>query len=385
MKFLPLIWSNLKRKKLRTALTLLSIFVAFLLFAFLCCIKEALTAGVSMAGADRLVTRHKVSIIQSLPLSYLNRVATTPGVDFVVHQSWFGGIYQEPKNFFPTIVVVPQEYLKMYTEFVLTNEEKERWFKTRNGVIVGETTANRFKWKVGDHVPLTCPIWGQPLNQPNWDFEICGIFKGAKKNTDTSQFFLNYDYFDEARQKNKGEVGWFTVRVKDPDKAPQLAKTIDEEFANSPYETKTEPEGAMAASFAEQIGNIGAILIAVVSAVFFTILLVAGNTMSQSVRERTEEIGVLKSMGFTNMRVMSLVLAESLLIGLLGGVGGLGIALAIISAGSPVPAILPHFYLPERYLVIGLGLALALGFVTGVLPAWQAMRLRISEALRRNG
>lgn len=385
MKFLPLIWSNLKRKKLRTALTLLSILVAFLLFGFLCAIKEALAGGISMAGADRIVTRHKVSIIQSLPFSYLNRIATTPGVDAAVLQCWFGGIYQEPKNFFASIVVQPEQYLKMYPEFVLTDAEKERWLKTRNGVIVGRTTADRFKWKVGDHVPLTCPIWGQPLNQSNWDFEICGIFTGAKKSTDTSQLFLNYDYFDEAKQQHKGEVGWFTIRVKNPDQAPELAKTIDEGFANSPYETKTEPEGAFAASFAQQIGNIGAILIAVVSAVFFTILLVAGNTMSQSVRERTEELGVLKSMGFTNELVMFLVLSESVVIAMLGGLGGLGLALGIIAAGNPAPGLLQRFFLPDRYVVIGACLALVLGFVTGVLPAWQAMRLRIAEALRRNG
>jgi putative ABC transport system permease protein len=381
MKFLPLIWSNLKRRKLRTALTLLSILVAFLLFGLLCTVKSSLTGA---EFGNRLMTRNKVAIILSLPLSYTQRIASTPGVDAVVHQSWFGGIYQEPKNFFPSIVVQPDKYLEMFPEFILPEAQKQAWLKTRNGAIVGKTTADRFGWKVGDHVPLTSPIWGQPANQDHWDFEICGIFTGAKKTTDTSQFFFNYAYFDEARQRNKGEVGWFAVRLKDPAQSAEMAKTIDEEFANSPYETKTEAEGAMAAGFASQLGNTSAILMAVVSAVFFTILLVAGNTMSQSVRERIEELGVLKAMGFTNGRVLFLVLAESCVIALLGGLAGLGAAVAIVSSGNPVPSVLPRFFLPMNYVYLGIALAVGLGFVAGFLPAWQAMRLKIAVALRRN-
>jgi len=381
MKFLPLIWSNLKRRKLRTALTLLSILVAFLLFGMLCTVKSSLTGA---EFGDRLMTRNKVAIILSLPLSYTQRIASTPGVDAVVHQSWFGGIYQEPKNFFPSIVVQPDKYLEMFPEFLLPDAQKQAWLKTRNGAIVGKSTADRFGWKVGDHVPLKSPIWGQPANQDFWDFEICGIFTGAKKTTDTSQFFFNYDYFDEARTRGKGEVGWFAVRLKDSGQAAQLAKTIDEEFSNSPYETKTEAEGAMAAGFAAQLGNTSAILMAVVSAVFFTILLVAGNTMSQSVRERIEELGVLKSMGFTNGLVLFLVLAESCVIALLGGLAGLGVALAIVSSGNPAPALLPRFFLPLNYIYLGIAMAAGLGIVAGMLPAWQAMRLKIAVALRRN-
>lgn len=387
MKFLGLVFSNLKRRKLRTTLTLLSILVAFLLFAFLCAIKEAFTAGVTLAGVDRLITRHKVSLIQSLPFSYDQRIAAIPGVAATAHNSWFGGIYQDPKNFFPSIPVEPEKFLAMFPEFVLPAAQKEAWLKTRNGAIVGQTLAQRFKppWKIGDHIPLTCPIWGEPAGQPNWDFEITGIFTGAKKGTDTSGLFFRYDYFDEARPRGKGEIGWITVRVQNPDQAAAVAQKIDDEFANSPYETKSEPEGAFAAGFAQQVGDIGAITVAVLSAVFFTILLVAGNTMSQAVRERTEDLGVLKALGFTNELVLALVLLESCVLAAVGGVAGLGLGWLIVSFGNPAPNMLPNFFLPPRDLLLGLVFILALGLIAGALPALQAMRLRIAVALRRNG
>jgi putative ABC transport system permease protein len=387
MKFLGLVWSNLKRKKLRTSLTLLSILVAFLLFACLCAIKQALTGGIELAGADRLITRNKVSLIQPLPLSYEQRIAGVRGVAATAHQSWFGGIYQDPKNFFATIPVEPEKFLAMYPEYILPPAQKEMWLKTRNGAIIGRTLAQRFKpaWKIGDRIPLTCPIWGEPANQPNWEFEIVGIFEGAKKATDTSGMFFRYDYFDEARTRGKGQIGWLGVRVQNPDQAAEIASKIDEEFANSPYETKTEPEGAFFAGFAQQLGDIGTIMIAVVSAVFFTILLVAGNTMSQSVRERTEEIGVLKAMGFTNELVLVLVLLESCVVAAVGGLAGLGIGWLITSTANPVPNILPNLFLPTRDLLLGLVFVVALGIIAGTLPAVQAMRLRIAVALRRNG
>ena len=384
MKFLGLIWSNLKRKKLRSVLTVLSILVAFLLFGVLCAIKEAFNAGVTLAGRDRLIVRHKVSLIQSLPQSYQQRIANVPGVDAVSGQSWFGGIYQDPKNFLATIPVDPAKHLNMYPEILLPEAEKQAWLKTRNGAIIGRVSAKRFNWKIGDHLPLTSPIWGEPEGQSHWDFEIVGIYDGAKKGTDTTTLLFRHDFFDEGRPRGKGQIGWFGVRIKNPDEAAQVAKKIDEEFANSPHETKAEPEGAMAAGFAEQIGDIGTIMMAVLSAVFFTILLVAGNTMGQSVRERTEEIGVLKAMGFTNGLVLVLVLAESCVLALVGGLLGLGLAWVLTLGGSPVPAMLPVLYIPARDLAMGAGIVLVLGAIAGVFPAVQAMRLRIAEALRRN-
>ena len=384
MKFFGLIWSNLKRKKLRTVLTVLSILVAFLLFGLLSAIKEAFTAGVTLAGKDRLMVRHKVSIIQSLPENYEQRVAQIPGVAAVAAQSWFGGIYKEPKNFFGSIPVNPEKFLAMFPEYQLPPAQKEAWQKMRNGAVIGRTLAKRFDFKIGDRIPLTSPIWGQPAGQSQWDFEVAGIFDGEKKGTDTSGMFFRYDYFDEGRTRGKGEIGWMSVRVKNPDQIAEIAKKIDDEFANSPYETKAESEAAMIAGFAQQIGDIGTIMMAVMGAVFFTIVLVAGNTMGQVVRERTEEIGVLKAIGFTNELVLGLVLLESCVVALLGGLLGLGLAWLLTLGGSPVPSMLPVFYVPVRDLLLGAGIVLLLGIVSGIFPAVQAMRLHIADSLRRN-
>jgi len=385
MKFLHLIWSNLKRRKLRTLLTLLSIFVAFLLFGLLCTIKEAFTAGVSMAGADRLVVRHKVSLIMALPEAYRGRMEKLPGVASAVYFTWFNGIYKnEPKNFFGSFPVDPEPFLAMFPEYTLPEEQKQAWLKSRTGAIAGRSLVDRFKWKIGERVQLVSPIWPRKGDQP-WEFEVVGILDANKKSADTSGFYFRYDYFNEARSFGEGLVGWYAVRVSDPDRAAEVAKAIDNEFANSPYETKAEPEGAFMQGFAQQIGDIGTILIGILSAVFFTILLVAGNTMAQSVRERTEEIGVLKAMGFTNELALTMVLAESCLIAGVGGLAGLGLAWLIAAGGSPVPSMLPVFYLPVKSVLIGVGLVFALGVVAGILPALQAMRLRIAEALRRQG
>jgi len=385
MKYLGLIWSNLKRRKLRTALTILSIFVAFLLFGFLFAIKEAFNAGVSMADADRLIVRHKVSLIQTLPVSYGPRIASIPGVAAVTHMSWFGGIYQDPKNMFASFPVDHETFFDLYPELVLPAAGRDLWFKTRTGAIIGRTLADRFKWKIGDRIPLTSPIYGEPANQAAWEFDVCGIFDTTKKGGDTSGLYFRYDYFDEARPRTKGEIGWFTVRTKNASEADAIAAKIDETFANSSYETKAEPEGAFAAGFAQQIGDIGKILIAVLSAVFFTILLVAGNTMSQAVRERTEEIGVLKAMGFPGPLVLLLVLAESCIIALIGGLTGLGLAWGSLTLNNPIASFFPVFYVPNHALILGACLTLALGLIAGALPAYYALRLRTAAALRRNG
>jgi putative ABC transport system permease protein len=382
MKFLHLIWGNLVRKKLRTSLTLLSILVAFILYGMLCAIKQALVGGVELAGADRLVVRHKVSIIQLLPESYKARMERIPGVDIAVHQTWFGGIYQDPKNFFMQNPVVPEEFLSIHPEFILPPEQKTAWLQTRTGAIVGRNTAERFKWKIGDRIPIQSPIWGRRT----WEFDLVGIYDGRDKGTDTTAMFFRYDYFDEFRQAQnwgKGLVGWYTIRVKDPSRAAAIAQEIDREFENSPAETKTEPEGAFAQGFAKQIGNVALIVASILGAVFFTILLVTGSTMSQAVRERVGELGVLKAIGFTNTHLLLLVLAESCLLAVLGGGLGLGLAWLIISRGDPTGGMLPLFYFRTTDLVIGIGISLALGVLTGLFPAVQAMRLRVAEALRR--
>jgi putative ABC transport system permease protein len=384
MKFFHLIWCNLKRKKLRTSLTLLSILVAFILFGFLMAIKQALAGGVSMTRQDRLVVRHKVSIIQMLPESYKARMERIPGVALVTHQTWFGGVYQDPKNFFMQNPVVPEEFLDMHPEIVLAPEQKKAWLETRTGAIVGRKTADRFHWKIGDKVPLSS-FWAKEDGSRLWEFDIAGIYDGDKKETDTTPMFFRYDYFDEARRSGaKGLVGWYIIRVKDPTQAADVAKRVDQEFENSSAETKTEPEGAFVQAWMSQIGNIVLIVAAILGAVFFTILLVTGNTMSQAVRERTGELGVLKAIGFSNAQVMSLVLAESCLLTTLGGVLGLGLACLMVPVmAKALAGLLPLFSLPTHDLFIGLGFSVALGLITGIFPALQAMRLRVADALRR--
>lgn len=383
MKFLPLIWSNLKRKKARTFLTMLSILVAFLLYGYLSAIGRALDQGVSVAGADRLIVRHRVSIAQLLPQSYQERIARISGVARATHATWFGGIYKEPKNFFAQMPVEPEKWLAMYPEFLLSNEARERWLATRTGVIVGRTTAEKYGWRVGDRIPIQATIWIQKDNTRTWEFDLVGIYDGAEQGTDTTQFFFRYDYFEEARKFGKGRVGWYIVQVQNPDQASEVARQIDAEFANSSAETKAETEGAFVQGFAKQIGDIGAIMVAILSAVFFTILLVTGNTMAQSVRERTEELGVLKAMGFSSAQVLGLVLGESCCLAGLGGGLGLAIAWLLIRSGDPTRGALPMFYFPTEKIVLGFGLVILLGVLTGLLPALQAMRLRVADALRR--
>jgi putative ABC transport system permease protein len=385
MKFLHLIWSNLKRRKLRTVLTVLSIVVAFVLFALLSSIQQALTGGVTMEGAKRLVVIHKVSIIQLLPASYKDRMERIPGVELASHQTWFGGRFeQQPKYFFMQCPVVPEVFLRAVPEIILPPEQHQKWLETRTGAIVGKDTAERFHWKVGDRVPIFSPFWRQADGSRTWEFDIVGIYDAKEKNIDKMSFFFRYDYFDEARQDAKGQVGWYTVRVKDPSQAAEVARQIDEEFLNSDYETKTQPEAAFAQAWVKQIGNIALITALILGAVFFTILLVTGNTMSQGVRERTSELGVLKALGFTNQQVLILVLAESCLVAILGGILGLGLGCLIVPVvGKALATMLPLFYFPARDIVIAIAICLALGVVTGIFPALSAMRLRVADALRR--
>ena len=385
MKYWHLIWSDLRRKKTRTVLTLLSIVVAFVLFGFLSAIKQALTGGVSLEGANRLIVRHRVSIIQLLPQSYQQRMERIAGVATATHQTWFGGIYQDPKNFFMQNPVVPEGFMDMHPEFLLPADQRQAWLQMRTGAVVGRKTAERFHWKIGDKVPIKSTIWAQKSGSFLWTFDIVGIFDGRDKNTDTTPLFFRYDYFDEARRLGwgKGMVGWFTIRVKDPATAAEVAKLVDAEFENSSAETKTEPEGAFVQAWANQIGDIALITASILGAVFFTILLVTGNTISQSVRERTGELGVLKAIGFSNVQVLGLVLAESCLLAVLGGIVGLAVAWLLTSRGDPTGGLLPLYFFPFHDVLIGVALSVALGVVTGFFPALQAMRLRVAEALRR--
>ena len=382
MKFFPLVWSNIWRRKFRTTFTLLSIFVAFLLFGILMTIKSAFSFGVDVAGLDRLVLIHKVSLIMPLPISYKTQLEQVPGVELVTHQSWFGGVYQDPANFFANIAVEPESFLKVYPEFRIAPEQIRAWLGDRQGAIIGRDLAERFNWKVGDRVPLTATIYQPKGGGQTWEFNISGIYDGDD-GVDKTQFFFRYDYLDENRAIGEGWVGWYVVKIADASQSVDLSRSFDAMFANSAAETKTTTEKGFVEGFAKQVGDIGSMMIAISSTVLFMFGLVAASTMAQSVRERTNEIAVLKTLGFTDPSILLLVLAESLFIVVVGGGIGLGLAWLFVQQGDPTGGMLPIFVLPARDVVMGVGLMIAMGVLAGVLPAFAAMRLSITDALRR--
>lgn len=384
MKYFHLLWRNLLRRKIRTTFTFLSIVVAFLLFGLLMAMRYGFEAGVEIAGQNRLLTIHKVSLIQLLPMRYLAAIESTPGVRAATHFTWFGGIYQDPKNFFANMAVEPESLLKLYPEYVLDGAQRERWISTRTGVLAGRKLVERFGWKLGDRIPLKTTFWRPTDGKGDtFEFDLVAIYEGATSDIDETQFFFHYDYLKE-RTGDEGQVGWYGIEVEDPAHADQVAQAVDRQFANSPAETKTATEKAFMQSFAKQIGDTGAMLSAISAIVFFVILLIAGNTMAQSVRERTSEIGVLKTIGFTDLAVTGMVLGESVLLTTLAGV--LGLALATVAASglaTLVQAFMPIFYVPMRAVVLGVVLAMLLGLASGGLPAYLARRLTIVDALRR--
>ena len=382
MRFFPLIWSSLFRRKVRTLFTLLSIVIAFVLFNYLAAVRVAFSMGVDVAGNDRLMLIHKVSFIQLLPESYQAQILSVDGVKAVTHSTWFGGVYQDPRNFFGQFAVEPEGYLNMYPEFLLPDDAKERWYRNRTGAVVGRSLADRFDWTVGDRIPLQGTIW-RTQDGDTWEFTIEGIYDGVEQGTDTTQFLFHYDYLAEANSLGRGFVGWYMIRIDDPNRAVAIGDAIDERFANSPFETATSTEQAFVQAFASQIGDIGTMMTAIMVAVLFTILLVSANTMGQSVRERTSELAVLKTLGFTNRGVLSLVLVESVLLAVVGGTIGMGLSWLVIQQGDPTGGLLPAFFVPPRDLVIGAGLILFLGMASGIVPGVQEVRLRIVDALRR--
>ena len=383
-KYLPLVVSSLRRKRLRTFFTVASIVIAFLLFGLAESMRYALQSGVDVAGADRLITMHKVSFTQLLPQSYENRIRAIDGVVEVSPQTWFGAWFRDERNQIPTFPVKPEAFLRIYSEWELPDEQRTAWVGDRAGILIGRGLADITGWKVGEAVPLRSSIWRRKDGSDTWDVTVRGIFD-LPEGGDTRQIVMHQEYFEEGRAQGQGLVGWYVVKIDDADHGARVARDIDLQFANSPAETKTSSERAMAQSFVNQIGNIGAILRAIVTAVFFTMLLVTANTMAQSVRERTSEIGVLKTLGFSNAGVLGLVLAESVLITVLGGALGLAGAWLLGIQFEPVfRQYLPGFRVPPDAVVLGVVFMVALGLVAGAVPALQAMRLRIVEALRRD-
>ncbi|SEW14121.1 ABC transporter permease [Luteibacter sp. 329MFSha] len=385
MKYLHLIWAALFRRKARTFFTLISILAAFLLFGMLDATRAAFSSGDSVIGVDRLLTTSRYSIIQSLPASLGTRIAAVPGVAAVGSANWFGGIYQDPKNFVLSFAV-SDNFLDIYHEIELPADQRKAFDATRTGAVVGEPLAKRFGWKVGDKIPLQSTIFPQRNGDKTWPFDIVGIYKaapGAANGTD-QQFFFHHKYFQEANafQGIGTTVGWYVVKLTSADRADAVAKAIDALSANSDHETKTQTEQAFNASFAKQLGDIGLIVSAIMGAVFFTLILLTGNTMAQAVRERTNELAVLKTIGFSSRSVLCMVLAEGVLLLLLGGVLGLvlaGIVVPIVAKGSGGMLNLPP--LGMQTWTLGIVLMLVIGALVGLLPAIRAMRLNIVDAL----
>ncbi|MCP5089493.1 MAG: ABC transporter permease [Gammaproteobacteria bacterium] len=384
MKYFRLIWKNAWRKKIRTLLTILSVFVAFLLFALLSAIGYAFRGGVDVADAERLIVIDKISLINPIPMSYQNRIASTDGVESVTHASWFGGYYQDPRNQFGQFPVDPQAYFDMYPEFKIPPEQLEAFKNNRTGAVVGQELATTYGWKVGDRIPIQATIWTKADGSRTWEFELEGIFSTDDPRGSTAIMLFQYDYFEESRAFAKGTAGWYVLRVARGANPAKVANAIDLQFANSPNETETSTEAAFAQSFMKQYGNIAMIVTLILGAVFFTLLLVSGNTMSQSVRERISELAVLKTLGFGDRTVLGIVLSESILIMLMGGLLGLGLGWIVVQVlAQQIGAFLPGIFLSPVAIVGAIAMMIGAGIIAGIFPALKAMRLSIIDALAR--
>jgi putative ABC transport system permease protein len=379
-----LVWAQLFRRKTRTVLTLLSVVVAFLLFGLLQAVQVAFESGADAADAGRLLTTARYSIIEPLPMAHARSIERVPGVVAVAFADWFGAKYQNESNAFAVFAVDPARYLAMYPEFTVTPAHREAFSKTRTGAIAGRRLVERYGWRVGQKLPIASEIHTKTDGTLNWEFDLVGVLDAddpaVQANTDI--VLINVAYFDEARQFGRGKTGWYIIRIADPAQARAIAAGIDRLFANSPDETKTQPEKEFAIGFAKQIGDIGALVTRILVAVFFTILILTGNTMAQAIRERIPELAVLKTLGFSDRLVTGLVLGEALLL------LGLGAALGMLGAISVLPALNantggrfpPLFVDAGTWLLAGL-VALALAVAIALPPAVRVSRLRIVDAL----
>jgi putative ABC transport system permease protein len=381
LKFLPLFLSNLRRKPLRTGLTLACIVVASLLFGLLKTLQGALELGADLAGVDRLVTMHRMTLIQLFPRSYLNRIDAVDGVTSAVSFNWLGGTFQDERNQVAAQATDPDRFFQVYPEYTLPDEQKADWIADRGSIIVGKAVAARYGWKVGDTVPIRSSFYRRTDGGNSWDFRIAGIYDA--RNGDNSSLYFHWNYLNQSTGE-PNQIGYVVLRVSDPAQLREVARQIDAQFANSPAETKTDTERAFIQGFANQMGDIGAIVTAVVSAVFFTILLVAGNTMAQSVRERTNELAVLKTLGFPSGAIAGMVLAEALVITALGGAIGLGLAtLSAQAMSASLQQFFPVIGVPSDAYVTGAILVVVLAGLAALLPSIEAGRLKITEALRK--
>jgi putative ABC transport system permease protein len=379
MKYLPLIWAGLGRKKPRTLFTILSITVAFILFGLLGGVSAAINGALDHASLDRLYIRAKTSMTDPMPIAYLPQLGRIPGVTGVAFSVWFGGYYQDAKNGITSWAVDPISYFDMFPDLKIPRAEVETLAKKRNGVIVGDAIATKYGWKIGDRLPFRSGTWTRRDGTQDWDLEIVGIFTDADNKSAEHQFFINHDYLEESRTSGKGNVSWYYVRVDAPGHATAVAAAIDQQFANSPHETKTMTERQNIESFMKKIGDINFIIQSVMGAVFFTLLFLTGNTMAQSVGERIPELAVLKTLGYSNRGVLALVLAEGVTLTMVAAAAGLGASVILVPLLETNGEQSNH--LPPSMVLIGIGCALLLALVAGAPPALRAGRLKVVDAL----
>ena len=384
-RWLPIVWSNLKRRKLRLAFTFVSILMAFLMFGMLDAMRTSLAGVVNVIGADRVLVQSKINMIMPLPRGHYEKIRATPGVKAAASFNWFGGMYKDAKQPIQMQATDPAEFLRVYPEVKLKPEEITAWERNRQGMIIGRILANNNGWKVGDRVPIRSQIWRKLDGSDTWQFDIVGIYSADGGGMNQGGAFFQYEYFNESLQFGKDQAGMIAVRVDDPKQSETIGARIDAQFENSPNETKTATERQFVKRMLEQVGNIGAILVSVTAAVFFTMLLVTANTMALSVSERTNEIGVLKTLGFSGRTILGLVLSESLFLTIMGGLVGLGLAWFLASfIGVAIKDYFPSFRIGASTFTVGIALMVAFGLITGAWPALTAMRLKIVDALRRN-
>lgn len=386
MKDLYLIFRNLVRNRMRLILNTFAILTAFFLFGLLGALKGAFEAGIELSADNRLIVVNKINFTQPMPLAYFNKVKSSEGVKDVSHANWFGAYHQDQRKPLVGLAVQPKTYLDVFSELQLDDQSKQRWFNERQGMIVGEALARTKNWNVGDRIPISSNIYSKADGSITWDMVVSGIFSAKDKQTDTNFLLFHYKYFIETQTFYSDMIGWLVLTTDDPQLNEQVAKSIDSLFANSAYETETSTEKAFNKAFIEQIGSIGLIITSVVTAAFFTILLIVGNTMALAVRERTREIAVLKTLGFSAPRVFRMVLAESLFLSSFGGLIGLGLAYYSLLGMTYVPqirSIFPNLVMTGDIALTAIVYMLALGFVTGFFPALYAMRLNTVDALNQ--
>lgn len=380
MKYFRLVWAGLWRKKTRTVFTMISVVVAFLLFGLLQGINQGFSTSLAKLDVDRLYVSARTSMTDGMPISYLSRIRTVPGVRAVSMWAYFGGYFREAKTPIPAFATDATELFKVYKEIKIRPEYIEAMERTRTGVLVGEELAKKHGWKVGDRIPIGTSIWTNKSGSNSWQFDVVGTFDASAYGAGFPTFYLNYSYFDEARAFGTGQVHYYIVSVQDPRQADRISHEIDNMFANSEVETRTQTESALAQSQLKQLGDINFIANAIVGAVLFTLLFLTANTMMQSVRERTSELAVLKTLGYSDAKVLTLVLIEALLLCLFAALLGMGLA-ALVFESPALQKLFGNFHMPAMVGGMGLGIALLLAFISGFPPAWRARQLNIVDAL----